>query len=119
MERVRFITHEGKQVLEVDCTDCSAKEMLKVVNEVMRRATAEPRESVLVLTNFAGAKFDKDTMTRLKEVAVYDRPFVKRSAFYGADNLPKVYFEALKAFSQRDFRQFNTRDEALAFLVQD
>jgi hypothetical protein len=50
---------------------------------------------------------------------VFDRPYVKRAAFVGAQSLPKVFYEALKTFSQREFRKFKTREEAMDWLVRE
>jgi len=44
---------------------------------------------------------------------------VKRAAFVGAQSLPKVFFEALKTFSQREFHKFKTREEAMDWLVRE
>lgn len=54
----------------------------------------------------------------MKEVAVFDRPYVKGAAFVGAQSLPKVFYEALKTFSQREFRRFKPREEAMDWLVR-
>jgi hypothetical protein len=56
---------------------------------------------------------------RAKEVAVFDRPFVKRAALVGAESLPKVFYEAVKTFSRREFPRFKTREEALDWLVKE
>jgi len=37
----------------------------------------------------------------------------------GADDLPRVFLQSLKALSRRDFPSFRTRDEALAWLVKE
>ena len=100
-------------------TDCTAAQVIKIVNEVKRTVTSQPRDSVLTLIDLTGAHVNRDAITRFKEVAVYDRPYVKRAAFLGADSLPKVYFEALKTFSRREFHRFNTREEAMDWLVKD
>jgi hypothetical protein len=55
----------------------------------------------------------------MKEVAVFDRPYVKRAAFVGAQSLPKVFYEALKIFSRREFPKFQTRQEAMDWLVRE
>ena len=57
--------------------------------------------------------------TRIKEVLVLDRPFVKRSAWVGTESLPLVFVEHFKNFSQRDFPAFKTREEAMDWLVKD
>ena len=50
---------------------------------------------------------------------MFDRPYVKRAAFVGALNLPRVFYEALKTFSQREFRKFKAREEAMDWLVRE
>jgi hypothetical protein len=41
-------------------------------------------------------------MELVKPALVFDRPHVKRSAWVGTESIPKVFFEQMKAFSQRD-----------------
>jgi len=106
MDRVRFLTHKGKQILFTDVTNCGAEEVIELLSEVQRMVTAQPRNSVLTLGDLTGTNFSRAAVTRLKEVAVFDRPYVKRAALVGAESLPKVFYEALKSFSQREFRRF-------------
>jgi hypothetical protein len=74
---------------------------------------------VLVLADFAEAQFSREAVTRIKEVTTHDRPFVKRAAWVHTGNLPKVLYDAIKTFSQREFPTFETREQALEFLVAD
>ena len=39
MDRVRWITHQGKQIL--DLTNCTAQEVIQWVNEVQRIVTTQ------------------------------------------------------------------------------
>jgi len=55
----------------------------------------------------------------MKEAAVFDKPYVKKSAWVGAKNFPKVISESMKSFSRREFPSFETREEALTWLVKD
>ena len=50
---------------------------------------------------------------------MFDRPYVKRAALVGTQSRPKVFYEGLKTLSQREFRRFNTREEALDWLVRE
>jgi len=75
--------------------------------------------SMLTLADFTGAEVDKDVATRMKEVLVLDRPYVKRSAWVGTDGLPHVFYEHFKTFSQRDLPTFKTREQAMDWLVED
>jgi hypothetical protein len=119
MDRVRFITHQAKQILFIDVTNCAADELIELLTEVQHIVTAQPPKSVLTLSDLTGAQFSRATITRMKEVAVFDRPYVKRAALVGAKSLPNVFYEALKTFSQREFRKFKTREEAMDWLVRE
>jgi hypothetical protein len=118
-ERIRFITHKGKPVLLVDVSHCTTAEMIKLASLLPAHLAAEPRGSVLLLADFTGSKFDKAAFESLKQATVYDRPHLKRSAWMGVEALPKVFYENLKAFSQRDLPTFKTREEALEWLVAE
>ena len=69
--------------------------------------------------NFTGAEIDKNVATRIKEVLVLDRPYVKRSAWVGTEHLPHIFYEHFKNFSQRDLPLFKTREEAMDWLTTD
>jgi hypothetical protein len=118
-DRVGFIAHKGKQILLVDFTNCTPEEVKSVADEARRIITAQPQNSVLVLADFTGAQFSRDAATRIKEVATYDRPYVRRVAWVHTETLPKVFYDAIKAFSQREFPTFETREQALEFLTED
>jgi hypothetical protein len=116
-DRIRFIEHQAKQILLVDVSHCTPAEVAKIVLLVPSYVTSEPRGSVLLLADFTGAEFDRIAIDRLKESAVFDRPHLKRSAWVGIENLPKVFYEHIKNFSQRDLPAFKTREEAMDWLV--
>jgi len=103
----------------IDFRDCSPQEISAIVSEAQARIAKQPRNSVLTLADFTGAQVDKAASTRIKEALVFDRPFVRRSAWIGTESLPKVFFEGFKLFSQRDFPVFKSREEALDWLVKD
>ncbi len=119
MDRVRFITHQGKQILLVDLTDCNKEEVIELLTQVQRIVTTQPRNSVLTLCDLTGTQFSRAAVTRMKEVAVFDRPYVKRAAMVGAESLPKVFYDALQTFSRREFLRFKTREEAMDCLVRE
>jgi hypothetical protein len=118
-DHIRFITHKGKQILFVDVSNCSPAELLKISRLVPVHVMPQPRNSVLLLADFTGAQFDRESITSLKESAVFDRPHLKKSAWVGTENLPRVFYEHIKNFSQRELPTFKTREEAMDWLVED
>ena len=118
-DRIRFIEHKGKQILLADCSHCSAEELETMSRLVPSYVTAEPKGSVLLLADFTGAQFERSAIERLKRDIVLDRPHLKRSAWVGTETLPRIFYEHLKSFSQRDLPTFRTREEAMDWLVSD
>jgi hypothetical protein len=118
-ERIRFIDHQGKRVLLVDFSNCPAREVERITRLVPDHVTVQPRGSVLVLTDFTGAAFDRDALWAMKETAVFDKPFIKKSALIGTETLPKDFYEDMTRFSRRELPIFKTREGALNWLVAD
>jgi hypothetical protein len=118
MERILFLTFRNQQVLLVDCSDCSPEELVAVVDEVPKHVTREPLNSVLALADFSRSKFTKETVEHIKLATVFDRPHIKKAAWVLTQNLPKTLYESVLTFSGREIPTFETREEALEYLVE-
>ena len=119
MDRIRFITHQGKRILFIDLSHCSAEEVAANSELVPSYVTSEPRNSVLILVDFTGSHMDRAALEIIKKGMVFDRPHVKRSAWVGAESVPKAFVNALKTFSLRHLPAFDTHEEALSYLVAE
>lgn len=118
-ERLSFVKHKGKAIFLIDFSHCKIKEMLLLLEQVRAEVARHERGSVLTLGDFTGAEVDKKVATRIKEVLTLDRPYVKKSAWVGTEDLPHVFYENFKSFSQREIPTFKTREEAMDWLVRD
>jgi hypothetical protein len=117
--RIRFFDHEGHRILLVDLSNCTAQEVEEITRKVPDFVTTQPLRSVLILTDFAGASFNRDALLAMKETAVFDKPYVKKSALIGTGSLPREFYEDMKTFSRRELPIFSSREEALRWLVGD
>ncbi len=117
MERVRFIDYDGHRILLLDCTTCEPSELLEVFEQARMMISAEPPHSVLTLTDFTGAFFNKKAADQMKVAATYNRAHVRRAALVGVEDLPEVYYHNLVSFSAREFPAFKTREEAIDWLL--
>ena len=115
-DRLRFFDHEGNRILLVDLSNCTAREVEEITRRVPDYVTTQPLGSTLILTDFAGALFDKDALFAMKETAVFDKPYVKKSALVGTESLPRDFNESMKSFSRRELPIFGSREEALKWL---
>jgi hypothetical protein len=73
----------------------------------------------LILSDFTGASFDEEAVWAMKETAVFDKSYIKRSAWVGEESLPEMFSEKVRTFSRREFPAFRTREEALTWLAKD
>ena len=103
----------------VDLSKCSAREAEETTRRVPDVVTAEPRGSLLILTDFNGSTFDSAALRAIKETAVFDKPFVKKSALVGTLSLPREFHDEMTKFSRRNFSIFGNREDALRWLVLD
>ena len=118
-DRIRFITYQGKQILVVDLSNRSSVEVQEIIRALPELVTTRPRGSVLILSDFTGASFDLEAIRAMKESAVFDKPYIKKSAWVGAEHLPEAFSEDIRSFSRREFPTFKTREEALTWLTKD
>ena len=116
-DRVRYITHQGQRILLADCSDCTAAQVATISDLVPSYVTAEPEGSVLLLADFSNAQIDREALEHLKIATVFDRPYLKRSAWVITPTFPKAFYENVKAFSVRKLPTFATRELAMKYLV--
>src|ERR1700691_1117996 len=108
-DRIRFITYLGQTILLGDLSQCNPATVEKVLRELPEVVSTQPRGSVLVFTDFRAAQFDAEGLRVMKETAVFDKPYVKRAAWIGAESFPPGFPEELHKFSRRDFGSFESR----------
>ncbi len=118
-DRIRFIEHQGKQILLCDYSHANAHEMQLLLEYVRVVVAKHPRESLVTLADLTGATIDHAVAMKAKEVLTLDRPFVKKTAWVGAESIPHAFMENFQTFSQREIATFKTREEAMDWLVKD
>jgi hypothetical protein len=119
-ERIRLINHHGKQVLEVDLSNCSAVEVEKIARAVPRNRKVSGLNRAVGWSQIQREhRLTRKPFEPMKESAVFDKPYIKKSAWVGAESFPEAFRDSLKSFSRREFPTFQTRQEALDWLVED
>jgi hypothetical protein len=121
MERVRFIEHRGERVLLIDYSALDdEREFLAMIERRKHIVARQPLRSLLTLTDVTNARCSRAALEAIKVAAVLDRPHLKRAALVGFDTFsPRGATEAIATFSARHWKRFQTRDEALDWLVSD
>lgn len=117
-DRIHFVEHKGKQILLLDFSHANAHEMQLLLEYVRITVATHGHEGVVTLADFTGAELDHAVAMKIKEVLTLDRPYVKKTAWVGADSIPHAFMENFHNFSQREITKFRTREEAMDWLVE-
>jgi hypothetical protein len=118
-DRIHFVSHQGKNILFIDLKGCTPDQIQEITTEVQKVVTSQPLKSVLSLSDWTDAQITRPLAEEIKKTLVFDQPHVKRTAFVGVDKVPKVFLDAFKTFSRRDFTIFLTLEEAKDWLAKD
>ncbi len=119
MSRTTFVTHKGKQICVLDFSGFTrAEDALPHIAEARREVTSQPLGSLLTVTDVSGSHFNTAVVTALKELAAADKPHVKAGAVVGMHGIQRAIYVAVMQFTGRKLPVFNTRDEAMDWLVQ-
>ena len=118
-ERIRVIREKKKEILLVDLSNCRPSEVEAIARVLPSHVTTRARGSVLLLVDFSGASVDEETVRTIKETAVFDKPYIKKSAWIGAKNFPYKFYTEITHFARREMPTFDSREEAVEWLVRD
>lgn len=118
-DRVKFITHQEKEILFLDFSNSQAHEVLKIIEDAKRVIRAKPRNSLLTLTDVTNARFDETVGNGMKEFTAHNRPYVKAAAVVGITGLKKIIFGAVMAFSKRNIESFDDPEQAKHWLANN
>src|SRR5579862_6991692 len=103
-------------ILHINFSNCSSQEIYDTMRRITDYLATQPAGSVLALTDFGGISVDRPILDMMKELAVFHKPFVKKSALVGTLSLPAEFKDGVGIYSRREFGIFATREDALKWL---
>ena len=119
MEKSRFTTEFGKEIYFLLFDYDRIEEAVPLIEECAEQIRKRPEKSVLTLTVISRGKFNTELVEYLKALTRGNAPYVRKAAVVGVSGLYKVVISAISIFSKRDFKLFDSREEAIAYLLQD
>jgi len=117
MTRVRFMEHRGAQILYIDVSNCGIDEIFEIMRDAEQKIRSQPEESVLTLTNVAGARYSKDLIKSVKDFVLANKPYVTKSAVVGVEGLQRIVLDGIRASTGREFGTFDDVEQAKAYLT--
>jgi hypothetical protein len=118
MDRTRLVEHRGTRILLFDYSHVrDPDEAVREIRRSMEVVAGQPPDSLRILTDVTGARYNTRVMQALKELAAHNKPYVRASAITGMSGLHRIAYQAVIAFSRRNIRVFDDREEALDWLA--
>ncbi|MBN1782193.1 viroplasmin family protein [bacterium] len=116
--KVEWMDYRGKRILLEDFSHSEpGDEFLGTLQKAKAMIHAEPEKSVLALFDATEARFDQDALNEVKRFTDSNTPFIKAAAVVGIKGLLNIALHAVSRFAGRNFKMFDTREEAQAWLI--
>lgn len=115
---ISHINHKGKDILFADYSECKNKdEMVSLIHDVAKEAKSTIGK-VLFLYDFSGVKGSPEFNAASKQLSkeVFDHK-IEKGALLGIDGLKKVFVSGYNLVAKVKFNPFDTKEEAIDYLV--
>lgn len=119
MKDACFTNEYDKEVFLLNFSYDDISEAIPLIEECAKQVRNRPESSVLTLTIVGKGKFTSELVDKLKSLTKGNSPYVRKAAVVGIDGLYRVVISAISIFSKRDFKLFDTKEEAIRYLLQD
>ncbi len=119
MERTHFIQYRGREIVLLDYSGLTveAETLAEIEKSRQFMGKLKPDGTHLTLTDGSDARYTPKVLEALKELAAHDKPFVKAGAVVSNSRLVRVVVAAVAVFTGRHLPVFESRDEALEWLL--
>lgn len=115
--RVQFIRHGSAEILFIDWSGASSDEILAAIEETKRAIASRPHNSVLTLTHVRDAKVDRRVTDVLKSYVAHNKPYVRKGAVVGLNDLKMIAFNFVNRATGRALRAMDSLEQAKDWLV--
>lgn len=117
MACAEIIAYKGKKIVLVNLANCSPASTFSILDEAADLIAKSAPKSALILTDSTNATYNAEVSTAMKNFSAKNTPYVKGSAVVGADAMRKVLVSAIRIATKRDIRTFDTREQAMDWLI--
>jgi hypothetical protein len=115
--RRKKIHHRGKAIILHDYTGLANQEYVDAILENSKLAETEDYPVELILVDATDTVVNKDVIKAYKHISKNASARISKSAVIGATEIQKLFITTVSAFSKMDIRAFESKDDALEWLV--
>lgn len=121
VEGFSIIPYKDKRIYYVDYSalNKSKEKTIQLITHATQVYVNLPQNSVLALVNTENGYFDMDTLKVFKAEGSKTAIYEKKVAVIGVKRLIKVAYDFVVGLTNRKYRLFDTKEEALEWLVSE
>jgi len=112
-----FVSHKGKKIAVVDCSNTTAEEAIDIIRDAQQRIAFMSKNSLLVLTVGVNAHYNGESAEGGREFVTSNTLFVRASAVVGLASMNELK-DSMDLKDQSRIEVFATQDEAMDWLVK-
>jgi hypothetical protein len=118
-DRISFVEYKGKRILLEDFSGIRDEaEFLALIKQAEGIVQSQPPKSVLVVVDVTDARFSSAISQASKEATTRNTPYIKASTMVGVKGLMQIVLKAVSTFARRELTTFDTREQAMEWLVR-
>src|SRR5512142_53749 len=119
--RSTWIEHKGKKVFYQDFSKnfYNAAAVKAELAEVQKVVTAQPSDSVLVLSDFRDTSVGSDLLTAMNAASAATKDYVHKTAVLGVTGMKRKLADLLTALTGQQLKYFDDREAAKNWLAEE
>ena len=119
--RSTWIEHNGKRIFYQDFSKhfYNSAAVRTELEEVQKVVTAEPRDSVLVLSDFRDTNVGSDLLASMNAASAATKAHVRKTAVLGVTGMKRKLADLLTALTGQPLKYFDDIESAKSWLTQD
>lgn len=119
MDRISKTELDNKNILEVNYSDLREGGITDLLENV-KQLILQDKKPVMIISYFNSKNYVTAAfIIRAKEITSEVLPYVEKMTFVGLSMTQKILLKGFNIALQRNFRSFDTREEALKFLLDN
>ena len=119
--RSTWIEHKGKKIFYQDFSKhfYNSAAVRAELEEVQKVVTSQPKDSVLVLSDFRDTSVGSDLLSSMNAASAATKSYVRRTAVLGVTGMKRKLADLLTALTGQPLKYFDDIESAKNWLAED
>jgi hypothetical protein len=117
-DRVHWITKNGKKILIMDYVGLKIEQIKEVIGNCYKAYENQQPKSVLSITDLTNTFLTKSVFDAFKEMDAKTNKYDLKTAVVGLNIAKRVLLNLINKFNKSEIKGFNSREEAIAWLIK-